>query len=142
MSSPPEEDIRRTLARYCHLLDDGRFQEWSELFVESGCFHVLATSHQGRDAIVEFVSASLTPERRGKHMIGNSLIELDSWNGTASVWSDYVFFDRAGAVTSQGRYHDVMERGSDKVWRFTLREIVFPGGEPELTSPAPAHAFE
>jgi hypothetical protein len=139
VSSPPEEDIRRTLVRYCMLLDDGRFDEWSELFTESARLHVLGRTHEGRNDIRAFVEKGLPPESRGKHVNGNPLIELDSWNGTANVWSDFVLVDRSGAVTQQGRYHDVMERGTDKTWRFIVRELVEPEGEPELTKPPPGH---
>jgi 3-phenylpropionate/cinnamic acid dioxygenase small subunit len=142
VSSPPEEDIRRTLARYCMLCDDGRFHEWGELFTENARFHVMGSTHEGRADITAFIEKGMPPEQRGKHVIVNPLIELDSWNGTADVWSDFVFVDRSGAITQQGRYHDVMERGYDTAWRFTLREIVFPGDEPQLTKPPPSRSAD
>lgn len=137
VNTPPEEDIRRTVARYCMLCDDGRFDEWADLFTENARFHVMGRTYEGRAAIQGFISAGQPPERRGKHVAYGSLIDVDEWNGKASVWTDYVFVDQAGAVTSQGRYHDEMERCGDKRWRFTLREIVFRGAEPQLTQPPP-----
>ena len=44
----------------------------------------------------------MPPEARGKHLNGNPLIELDSWNGTANVWTDYVFVDRTGGRSPSG----------------------------------------
>lgn len=138
MSAPPEEDIRRTIARYCMLCDEGRFDEWGELFTADARFHVLGDTHEGRAAIQSFIEAAQPEPARGKHVTTNVLIQVDSWNGTAAVWTDYVFVDRTGRITSQGRYHDLMERGGDKMWRFTLREIVMRGGTPELTEVPPA----
>jgi uncharacterized protein (TIGR02246 family) len=138
MSSPQEEDIRRTIARYCMLCDDGRFDEWAELFAEDGRFHVMGTTYHGRADIQAFIEAGMPPEVRGKHITTNSLIAIDSWNGAAVVWTDFVFATPKGRITTLGRYHDEMERGEDKVWRFRLREIVFQGEQPDLTPPPPA----
>ena len=138
VSSPPEEDIRRTIARYSMLCDDGRFDEWVDLFTPDATFHVMGATQEGRDAIKAFVSAGQTAELRGRHVTSNVLIDVDSWNGTARAWVDLVFVDQEGRITTVGRYHDVLERGGDKVWRFTMREIVFRGAEPQLTQPPPA----
>ena len=138
MSSPPEEEIRRTLARYCMFVDDGRFDEFVNLFRAEARFHVLGTTHQGHDELLSFMSgAQGNPETRGKHVAINSLIELDSWNGKATCWTDYIFVGGSNTITSAGRYHDELVRDGDKVWRFDLREIVFVGDEPQLTQPPP-----
>lgn len=138
MSSPPEEDIRRTLARYCMLCDDGRFDDLAELFAEQATFHVKGRTIEGRDAICELMEKSFGPEQRGKHLSVNPLIEVDGWGGTAKAWSDYVFVDRSGAITDQGRFYDELEREGDKVWRFKVREVVFQGDDPVATQPPPA----
>ncbi len=138
MSSPQEEDIRRTNARYCMLCDDGRFEEWSELFTEDARFHVMGQTYEGRAAIKDFIEAGMPPEVRGKHITTNPLITIDSWNGVALVWVDFVFATPKGRLTQLGRYHDQMERGEDKVWRYRLREIVFQGDQPQVAQPPPA----
>jgi 3-phenylpropionate/cinnamic acid dioxygenase small subunit len=135
---PPEEDIRRTLARYCMLCDDGRFDEFALLFCEDATFHVMGTTYTGRDAIKGFMEKGQPPELRGKHVAVNSLIEGDGWGGTASAWTDYIFVAQDGSISSQGRYHDRLVREGDKVWRFASREIVFRGGSPEISDPPPA----
>jgi uncharacterized protein (TIGR02246 family) len=134
----PEEDIRRTLARYCMLCDDGRFDEFARLFTEDAQFHVMGKTFTGRDAIKDFMEAGQPPELRGKHIAVNSLIEGDGWSGTASAWTDYVFVAQDGSISSQGRYHDQLVREGDKTWRFARREIVFRGGSPEISDPPPA----
>ena len=134
----PEEEIRRTLARYCMLCDDGRFDEFARLFTEDATFHVMGQTHVGRDAIKAFMEAGQPPELRGKHVAVNSLIEGDGWSGTAEAWTDYIFVSQQGAISSQGRYHDQLVREGDKVWRFARREIVFRGDSPEISDPPPA----
>jgi uncharacterized protein (TIGR02246 family) len=138
MGTPPEEEIRATMARYAMLLDDGRFEEWADLFTEDAQFHVMGQTQHGRADIQAWITQAQPPKRRGKHVLANSLIEVDGWGGTATAWTDYIFVAQDGTVTSQGRYHDRLERGGDKRWRFTLREIVFRGDGPQLTDPPPA----
>jgi hypothetical protein len=133
-----EEEIRRTLVRYCMLCDDGRFDEWAQLFTEDTRFHVMGRTQEGRAAAQAFIEQGQTPELRGKHMGLGALVLVDEAAGTARSWSDYAFVDKGGNVTSSGRYHDELVRGDDGVWRFSLREIVFLGQDPELTERPPA----
>jgi 3-phenylpropionate/cinnamic acid dioxygenase small subunit len=135
---PLEEDIRRTLARYCMLCDDGRFDEFGTLFTEDAVFHVMGRSYTGRAEIAGFMEENQPPAMRGKHVAVNSLIEGDGWSGQALAWTDYIFVGQDGTVTSQGRYHDKLVREGDKVWRFATREIVFRGDQPEITDLPPA----
>lgn len=136
---PPEEDIRRTIARYCLFCDDGRFDEFAMLFTEDAQFHVMGTTHTGRDEIRRFMSVNQGPDQRGKHLTSNALIESDGWSGTATAWTDFVFVAADRTISSMGRYHDHLVREGDKVWRFALREIVFRGRTPELTQPPPGY---
>lgn len=133
-----EEEIRQTLVRYCMLCDDGRFDEWAQLFTQDTRFHVMGATHEGRAAAQAFIEQGQPPERRGKHMGLGALIRVDDEAGTARSWSDYAFVDRSGTVSSTGRYHDELVRGNDGTWRFSLREIVFAGQDPELTDRPPA----
>jgi uncharacterized protein (TIGR02246 family) len=124
-----EEAIRRTLALYCQLCDDGRFEEWAELYTDDATFTVMGRTHEGRDAIRRFIEAGQPPERRGKHVCANPLIEVDGDRATAAT--DYVFVARDAerlVVTSAGRYHDRLVRDGDR-WRFAERRIAFLGEE-------------
>jgi len=138
VSPPPEEDIRRTLARYCMLLDDGRFDELSELFAEDATLQAEGRTIEGRSAIGELLATSFGPDQRGKHLSVNPLVEVDGWGGTARAWSDFVFIDGSGAIVRQGRFHDALEREGDKVWRLKAREIVARGDDPVASNPPPA----
>ena len=133
------DQIRDVIARYCQLCDDGRFDEWAELFTPDTRFHVMGRTSEGRAAAQAFIEAGQTPERRGKHLAVNTVIELDQPDvvGTAPrsarAWTDYIFVSRDKAITSVGRYHDVLVRDDDGRWRFAVREIVFLGDSPEIT---------
>ena len=135
---PPEEDIRRTLARYCMLCDDGRFAELAALFTEGGRLHAQGATRRGHEEICAFMDHIHPPELRGKHLGVNSVIESDGWAGTAVAWTDFVFVGQDGGVVVTGRYHDHLVREGDKVWRFDQREIVLRGDQPQLGSPVPA----
>jgi uncharacterized protein (TIGR02246 family) len=138
VSNAGEHDaIRLTLARYCQFVDDGRFAEFAELFTPDAAFEVLGRRHVGREAIATFMEKAQPPERRGKHVCANSVIDVDVVDGaapaTAQVLTDYVFVghtpDGGYAITSAGRYHDRMVRDPDSgQWRFAERRIVFLGG--------------
>jgi len=131
------DGIRRTVAQYCQLCDDGRFDEWVDLFTTEARFHVMGRTHVGRDAVRAFIEAGQGPDQRGRHLASDPVIDLASDGRSARAWTDYVFLDKQPKVTSVGRYHDELVAGPDGRWRFALREIVFQGKGPELTQPPP-----
>lgn len=115
--------IARTLARYCQRCDDGDFEAFAELFERSAVLTALGQTHHGRDAIRAFIEASQGPDARGKHLLGQSDVEVDEETGRATALTDYVFIDENHRITAAGRYHDALRRGPDGEWRFTSREI-------------------
>jgi uncharacterized protein (TIGR02246 family) len=122
-----ELEIRRTLATYCQTLDDGRWDEWADLFAEDVTFAVMGQVHRGRDAVRGFIEPMQGPDARGRHLLSEPLITVDG--DTATATTDYCFVTKAFTVQSAGRYHDVLVRDGDR-WRFKVREIVFLGDEP------------
>jgi 3-phenylpropionate/cinnamic acid dioxygenase small subunit len=119
-----EEEIRRTVARYAHFCDDGRFDEWGELYTDDATFSVMGKTYKGREAIKAFITKAQPPEQRGKHICFNTVIDTEG--DEAYALTDYIFINREKAITSAGRYHDrlVHDRGR---WRFADRRIVFMG---------------
>lgn len=121
--------VRDTLARYCQLCDDGRFEEWGELYTEDARFEVMDRTYEGREQIKGFIRAGQPPELRGKHVAVNSVIETDG--DEALGLTDYIFVGRSGdgfGIVSAGRYHDRLVRRGDR-WLFAERRIVFLGDE-------------
>lgn len=125
-----EEGIRRTLALYCQLCDDGRFDEWAQLYAEDAVFKVMGDVYQGPEAIKGFIAQAQPEGRRGKHVAVNPLIEVDG--DAARAWTDYIWVGPGTGqfpVTNVGRYHDRLVN-RDGRWLFVERQIVFMGEEP------------
>ena len=119
-----EDAIRRTIAQYCQLCDDGRFDEWADLYTDDATFSVMGKTYTGRADVKAFIEKGQAPERRGKHLCFNSIIDIDG--DSARAITDYVFIDKQHAITSAGRYHDRLIRQPDR-WRFAERRIQFLG---------------
>ncbi len=124
----PEERIRALLAGYCQLLDDGRFDEWIELFTTDIEFVVMGLHQHGHDELRGFIEPSQQPDARGKHMISEPWIEVES-DTTATARTDFVWVSKQGAVGQSGRYVDQLVT-HDNRWKFRRREIVFTGDLP------------
>jgi uncharacterized protein (TIGR02246 family) len=126
-----EEAIRRTLTLYCHFCDDGRFDEWSQLYTDDATFTVMGRTYRGRDDVKGFIEEVQPPELRGKHVLGQMLIDVDPDSSEATVVADYTFVTRTPdgghVITSAGRYHDTLLKHDDGRWLFASREIRFLG---------------
>jgi len=120
------EAIARVVARYCHLLDDGRWDEFADIWAEDAEFVLGGETTRGRDAIRASIEATQPPERRGRHLAVNVEVDVDGDEASAVV--DFMFWarDREGKAKLMflGRYDDRLVR-SDGGWRFARREIAF-----------------
>jgi ketosteroid isomerase-like protein len=120
-----ENGIRRTLAEYCLLVDDGDFDGWAGLFspdaVLKGNGDRLA---EGRDAIRRWIAESVPSRSGGKHLTLNSIIHQSA--GVAEVTSDFFYLAPSNdgpVVAAAGRYLDRLIRQDDR-WRFAMRDIL------------------
>jgi len=127
--------IRRLLAQYCIHLDDGRFDDWIDLFSEDIEFVVMGHRLVGRAEVRGFIEPSQQADARGLHTISAPLLELEPGADVAVGRTDFVWFARSGEPGQVGRYHDQFVRDPDR-WRFARREIVFTGDAPSAP-PAP-----
>lgn len=120
------EAIGRLVARYCHLLDDGRWDEFARLWTEDAELVLRGETTRGRSAIRASIEASQPPERRGRHLTVN--LEVDVDGDTAAGTTDFMFWakgkDGAPRMMFLGRYADTLVR-LDGEWRFARREITF-----------------
>ena len=113
--------IRRILASYCQLLDDGHFDALADLFTPDGSFNYGAAAASGRAAIRAWFTSSQPPGRRGKHLTLNVLIVVDGDNAT--VTSDYLWLRSVDGVISPGlagRYRDTLVRDHGR-WLISRR---------------------
>ena len=124
-----ESEIRRLLAMYCQLLDDGRFDEWITLFADNIEFVVMGMQKRGHTDLRRFIEPSQQADARGKHMISEPWIQLTT-STTATSTTDFAWVSKLGKVGQTGRYHDqIIHNG--RHWQFQRREIVFTGDQPE-----------
>jgi SnoaL-like domain len=124
------DEIRNLLGRYCECMDGGDFDGIGALFAAA----TLADEHgtpiaQGAEAVTAFYRLGTqlydgTP--RTKHLVSNSVIDLDEPAGHAVVRSSYVVFQQTPALPLQaiiaGRYQDTFEH-AEGAWRFTERRF-------------------
>jgi len=128
-----EDQIRRTLSEYSQRCDDGRFDEWAELFTEDARFVLAGQVTAGRDSIRALMTGMMPPGRRGQHVTSNSLVDVDG--DSATVITDYLFVRPTAdgpTIVAAGRYHDRLAREGRR-WLFRERSITMLGG-PEVSS--------
>lgn len=70
------EGIRRTLAEYCQLLDDGRFDEWADLFATDAVYDIPGSPIKTREKIRTWIEAASAHGTAAKHVTLNSVIEV------------------------------------------------------------------
>ena len=123
-----ERTIRRLMARYFHLVDDGAFDELAALWTDDAELVLRGETATGPAAIVAVIAGRQTPELRGLHVGANAIIDVDG--DTARAVSDFVFMRHEGGpdpiVKFIGRYVDRFVRTPDG-WRFRRREIQLRG---------------
>ena len=123
-----ERAIRRLMTHYCHLVDDGEFEQLLALWTDDAELALRGETSTGPAAIVAVIAGRQTPELRGLHVSANVIIDVDGDTGRAV--SDFVFMRREGGpdpiVKFIGRYIDRFVRTRDG-WKFRRREIQFRG---------------
>ncbi len=141
-----DDSIRRLIAVYSQLLDDGRWDEWGDLFTEDAVFTVWGNAYSGRQEIVKAISG-MQPEFPGKHVAFATVVDLGGKDGDrALAWTDFLAMADAGpgqwgrsyAVATAARYYDRLVR-EDGRWRFSRRDIRNAGEPlPDGAVPSPA----
>jgi 3-phenylpropionate/cinnamic acid dioxygenase small subunit len=122
------EQVRRLLALYCQLLDDRRYNEWSQLFAADGVWALGGREYRGPAEVRAYMEQLIRdrPRWRTKHLCTNIAMELDGPHG--SVTSDYALCARDGdvpwSVANFGRYEDRIVRRADGAgWQFAQRRL-------------------
>lgn len=122
MITSPADGVRRTLAIYCQLMDDGKYAEAADLFVSDARWTVQGVTYRGIDEIRRLMSGWPTPDGV-KHLTFNSVIDID--DDVATVVSDYLMVrstEIGGVVHRGGRYHDTLTHDQIGQWKFVTRE--------------------
>lgn len=122
-----KDAIREVMARYCHALDAGLFDEVASLFAEDGEWTTDYGSAVGRPAIEALLTRNVPRKGEGpqrKHFITNIIIKIDG--DTAQSRSDYLIIRESenGLIpVMSGTYMDKFEK-RDGQWRFRRKELI------------------
>jgi len=124
------DEVRNLLGRYCERIDAGDFTGVGELF-EHGALadengHELA---RGATAVAAFYAAGTKlhdGSPRTKHLVTNTVLDIDEEQGSATARSSYLVLQQIGSDPLQaiitGRYLDTFEHAEGR-WRFTERRF-------------------
>ncbi len=118
------EQVRATIARYTHALDDGRTDDVVATYCADGAFELPGTgTFEGHDAL-RAAYAEWVPRRPQRHLVVNTSV-TDWSEDTASATSDVVLLVSGSSGWSPvfvARYHDVLHRHDDR-WTFHRRRV-------------------
>lgn len=129
-------ELQQLRARYCQYLDDGRWEELTQLFTEDGAFIGLSTARGHAEMLEFFPSLNETTVTAWWHFSSNETLEVasgeDGEHDTAvgETWLLQPCVVEGEAQIAAGRYEDQMVRCSDNRWRFTERRVRFFFWEP------------
>jgi hypothetical protein len=124
--------VRNLLGAYCERMDLGDWAGIGELFADAA----LADEHgheiaRGADAVSAFYRAGTQlhdGSPRTKHLVLNTILDVDDTAGTASARSSYVVLQATEGTELRpiitGRYRDAFAADADGGWRFTERRFL------------------
>ena len=123
-----EDQIRLTLALHGQRLDAGDADGYTALYTEDGQFTSAAETHSGRAAIRQFIGdlfARRTPDKRSKHLFGNSVITIVG--DVAEAVTDVSISQRVGeepwTMGIVNRHFDRLVRSGER-WLFAEKRVV------------------
>lgn len=120
--------VKTTIAELCHLIDDGQFEAAAQLFTEDAVFESRSEVFTGRFDIRKRFEKSMPPEKRGKHLVMNSVVSVAG--SSATVRSDFILLQVAGSgptIRMAGRFDDELKKETDR-WRISRRVITVQDG--------------
>jgi hypothetical protein len=123
--------VRNLLGEYCERMDLADWEGIGALFADAA----LADEHghelaRGADAVAAFYAKGTQlhdGSPRTKHLVLNTILEVDEDAGTASARSSYVVLQQTKGTDLRpiitGRYRDTFVRGAGG-WRFAERRFL------------------
>jgi 3-phenylpropionate/cinnamic acid dioxygenase small subunit len=109
------EKVRELFARFCHSIDEGRYEEWVGTFTPDGVFDSpVAGRHAGRAGLLKFtrdLAASDMGKATQRHLVTNLIISLEDDRGTALCnLTVYVTRDGATSLLLVGGYNTELRK--------------------------------
>lgn len=122
-----KDAIRETMARYCHALDSGRYDDVAALFTEDGEWTTDYDSSTGRAAIEAMLTRNVPRKGEGPqrvHYVANSVVEVSG--DTAKAVANYLIVRESenGLIPVMcGTYHDDFVKLGGR-WLFRRKELI------------------
>ena len=118
-----KSEISDLIVTYCIAFDDQDWGKFSELWTEDAAFVVDEQAFEGKQAVLAFLTTCLPAGYTSKHMISQSLIEIDDNGASAVSQTDVVWIAANFENAIVGRYKDLIVK-QDGRWKFRLRHEV------------------
>lgn len=117
------EAIQSTIAAYCQLNDDRRFDEFEQLWTKEATFgsSTRVPVHKGRENIRRHFENRGDPARRGIHAAFTPRIEIDG--DKAQATADYVWFGVASGALELGPGGRYNFRFAKEAGRWRIAEL-------------------
>jgi hypothetical protein len=117
-------EIQQLRARYCHLMDDRKWDEFVLLFTEDGLFQGLEAV-RGRANLREFFGVTFPAMAEDfYHFCSNGTVTVDGDNATGRITLQYLSVVGGQSYVSAGHYDDTLVR-IDGQWKFAARILTF-----------------
>lgn len=118
-----KSEISDLIVTYCIAFDDQDWDRFSELWTRDASFVVDDQAFEGKQAVLDFLTTCLPAGYTSKHMISQSLIDIDDNGTSASSQTDVVWIAANFENAIVGRYKDVIVKQDGK-WKFRQRHEV------------------
>lgn len=117
-------EIQQLRARYCHLLDDRKWDEFVLLFAEDGLFQGLEAV-RGRADLREFFGVTFPQMAEDfYHFCSNGTAIIDGDEAKGRITLQYLSVINGESYVSAGHYDDTFVR-VDGEWKFAARILTF-----------------
>jgi uncharacterized protein (TIGR02246 family) len=123
------EEIRVLSAKYAMAIDDHDWSLLETLWTEDAVWWIGDVRFEGRDAIVTFLKNCLVDDYYGKHINGQSIIEIADDGQSATGMTDVLWLAQNFEVQVMARYVDLVVRQEGR-WLFKEREEVMIAHRP------------
>ncbi len=109
------EKVRELFARFCHSIDEGRYEEWVGTYTLDGVFDSpVAGRHAGRDGLLKFtrdLAGSEMGKAKQRHLVTNLIMSLEADRGTALCnLTVYVTRDGVTSLLLVGGYNTQLRK--------------------------------
>jgi 3-phenylpropionate/cinnamic acid dioxygenase small subunit len=114
-----EDGIRRTLARYCHLFDNKRWDDLATVFAAEASVTSRRGTFKGRAAVIQDLKSAMSDDYHGTLFASNVVITINGLVATAV--SDFLEVE-GGRILAVGTYVDDLVKSGDS-WLLVRKEI-------------------